>query len=151
MGLKRIDIMLPDQLISVIIPTYNRSSLISDAIQSVLNQSHRNIEIIVVDDGSTDNTKTVVDSFKGAARYIVTDHRGPAHARNAGMRAAAGEYIAFLDSDTWATLNTDNSIKEVGMTLPMAAIDASPTDKTAPPSKSDQRTWVLAPVASVTS
>lgn len=99
MGLKRIDIMLPDQLISVIIPTYNRSSLISDAIQSVLNQSHRNIEIIVVDDGSTDNTKTVVDSFKGAARYIVTDHRGPAHARNAGMRAAAGEYIAFLDSD----------------------------------------------------
>jgi glycosyltransferase involved in cell wall biosynthesis len=91
--------MLSDQLVSVIIPTYNRASLISDAVQSVLGQSHRNVEIIVVDDGSTDNTRSVVDSFKGAVRYIISDHGGPAHARNAGMKAATGKYIAFLDSD----------------------------------------------------
>jgi glycosyltransferase involved in cell wall biosynthesis len=87
-------------LVSVIIPTYNRASFLTHAIESVLRQTYKNIEIIVVDDGSTDNTKVVIDSFKGKVQYIFTENnKGPAHARNTGMKAANGKYIAFLDSD----------------------------------------------------
>jgi glycosyltransferase involved in cell wall biosynthesis len=85
--------------VSVIIPTYNRASFLPAAIESVLTQSFQNIEVIVVDDGSTDDTKTAVEQYKERIRYIHTDHGGPSHARNVGMKAATGKYIAFLDSD----------------------------------------------------
>lgn len=85
--------------VSVIIPTYNRAKFISDAIQSVITQTYRNIEIIVVDDGSTDGTKDVLSPFMDKIRYYHTENMGPAHARNVGMKAASGKYIAFLDSD----------------------------------------------------
>lgn len=84
---------------SVIIPTYNRAKYVRRAIQSVLNQTFTDYEIIVVDDGSTDRTKQVVASFGNQVRYIYQKNRGPSHARNTGIRAARGEYIAFLDSD----------------------------------------------------
>ena len=87
------------ELISVIIPTYNRAHFLSAAIESVLNQTYKNIEIIVVDDGSTDDTQTVLEPFKYAIRYLYTNNGGPAHARNVGMKAASGKYVAFLDSD----------------------------------------------------
>jgi glycosyltransferase involved in cell wall biosynthesis len=85
--------------VSVIIPTYNREELIGAAIQSVLAQTYTNVEIIVIDDGSTDNTKNVLERFKGMIRYLWGQHKGTAHARNMGMEAATGKYIAFLDSD----------------------------------------------------
>jgi len=78
--------------VSVIIPTYNRAYLVGRAIRSVLNQTYQDFEIIVVDDGSTDNTEEVVKSFNDP-------RRGGSAARNTGIRAARGEYIAFLDSD----------------------------------------------------
>lgn len=87
--------------VSVIIPTYNRANLIRETINSVLNQTYQNFEILIIDDGSTDNTKTVVQSFKDSRiKYILQKHCGlPAKARNKGLNVAKGEFIAFLDSD----------------------------------------------------
>ena len=86
--------------VSVIIPTYNRADLLRQAIESVLAQTYRDFEIIVADDGSTDQTADVVAQFGGAVTCISLPHRGlPAATRNGGLRAACGELIAFLDSD----------------------------------------------------
>ncbi|OQX54719.1 MAG: hypothetical protein B5M53_05570 [Candidatus Cloacimonas sp. 4484_209] len=87
--------------VSVIIPTYNRAHLIRRAIQSVLNQTYQDFEIIIVDDGSTDDTEEVVKSFKNERiRYIRQEkNEGAAAARNTGIKMAKGEYIAFQDSD----------------------------------------------------
>jgi glycosyltransferase involved in cell wall biosynthesis len=85
--------------VSVIIPTFNRAHFLPPAIESILNQSFKDIEIIIVDDGSTDDTKTAIEPYTDKVQYIITEHRGPAHARNVGMKAARGTYIAFLDSD----------------------------------------------------
>lgn len=86
--------------VSVIIPTYNRSDLLKLAISSVLSQSYTDYEIIVVDDGSTDNTRKVVESFNAEAiRYVYQNNMGRSAARNAGISSAKGQYIAFLDSD----------------------------------------------------
>ncbi len=87
---------------SVIIPTYNRRSFLPIAVNSVLEQAFSDFELIVVDDGSTDNT---AELFKPAlnkqkyAKYIYQKHRGVSSARNKGIKEARGEYIAFLDSD----------------------------------------------------
>lgn len=86
-------------LVSVIIPTYNRASLLSRAIDSVLAQTYANVEIVVVDDGSTDHTQTVLGGYRDRIRSIRTENRGASHARNVGMRASVGKYLAFLDSD----------------------------------------------------
>jgi len=90
-------------LFSVVIPTFNRSGLISKAIQSILEQSVREFEIIVVDNGSTDNTEDVVRSFKDP-RIVYHRQKGtgtPAGPRNTGVRLARGKYVSFLDSDDW--------------------------------------------------
>jgi glycosyltransferase involved in cell wall biosynthesis len=85
--------------ISVIIPTYNRSHCVAEAIDSVAGQSYKNHEIIVVDDGSTDDTARLLAGYDGRLSALHTQHAGPSAARNAGLRAARGDYIAFLDSD----------------------------------------------------
>lgn len=88
-----------DATVSVIIPTYNRGALIGEAIDSVLNQTHRELDIIVVDDGSDDDTVERLRAYGSSIRLVRTHHGGAAHARNAGVRAATGKYVAFLDSD----------------------------------------------------
>ena len=88
-----------ESLISVIIPTYNREKMLVEAVQSVLEQSYRNFEIIVVDDGSTDNTKLSLKQYKDQLTLIHQCNRGPSAARNTGIKAAKGEFLAFLDSD----------------------------------------------------
>jgi glycosyltransferase involved in cell wall biosynthesis len=87
--------------VSVVIPTYNRAQLVQDAIRSVLQQTYTHFELIVVDDGSTDDTREQVAAFQRdpRVRYIYQENRGLSAARNAGIRAAQGEYIALLDSD----------------------------------------------------
>lgn len=87
--------------VSVIIPTHNRAALVGRAVRSALHQSHRDLEVIVVDDGSTDDTPSVIAGFADTrVRYIVhTMNKGGGAARNSGIEAADGEYIAFLDSD----------------------------------------------------
>ncbi len=91
--------MSADPAVSVIIPTYNSADYIAQTIQSVLDQDYRDHEIVVVDDGSTDDTRQVLDPFMGKIRYFLTENRRAAHARNVGMREARGRYIASLDSD----------------------------------------------------
>jgi glycosyltransferase involved in cell wall biosynthesis len=85
--------------VSVIIPTYNRAHLIAETILSALEQSLADREIIVVDDGSTDETSEVLRTFEDKVIYIRQANSGPAKARNTGIRMARGKYIAFLDSD----------------------------------------------------
>lgn len=88
------------QLISVIIPTFNRADLIKRAIESVINQTYGNIEVIIVDDGSTDNTEQIVKSVKDdRVKYIKQENSGACVARNTGIEHANGSIISFLDSD----------------------------------------------------
>ena len=84
---------------SVIIPVYNRANTICDAINSVLAQSYSNYEIILVDDGSTDNLKEVIFQYGDNITYVYQNNSGASAARNNGIRRANGEFIAFLDSD----------------------------------------------------
>lgn len=88
-------------LVSVVIPAYNAAWCIQRAVDSVLDQTYRPIEIIVVNDGSTDNTVQVLHRFNEAIRIVDKPNGGLSSARNAGIRAARGEYIAFLDADDW--------------------------------------------------
>jgi glycosyltransferase involved in cell wall biosynthesis len=87
--------------VSIIIPTYNRSRLLTRAISSVLKQTYRDFELVIVDDASTDDTEKVVKSFNDKRiRYFRHDkNRGEAAARNTGIKVAAGDYIAYQDSD----------------------------------------------------
>lgn len=89
-----------DSLVSVIITCYNYGHFLKQAIDSVLKQSHENIEIIVVDDGSTDNTQTIIASYTNI-RSIITNRVDVSAARNAGIKLAKGDYITFLDADDY--------------------------------------------------
>ncbi len=92
---------MQESLASVIIPVYNGISYICDAIESAVKQTYKNIEIIVVDDGSTDGLKEVLAPYikRGTIRYFYEENKGLAAARNTGIKNAKGEYIAFLDAD----------------------------------------------------
>lgn len=88
------------ELISVIIPTYNRAYIIQDSIFSVLNQTYKDIELLVIDDGSTDDTESKVKEIHdNRIRYIKQENKGACAARNKGILLANGKYIAFNDSD----------------------------------------------------
>jgi len=90
------------QMISAIIPAYNAAAHIADCIRSVLDQAGPAAEIIVVNDGSTDGTMQVLEGFHDRIRFLDQPNRGAAAARNAGLRIARGDYVAFLDADdTW--------------------------------------------------
>ena len=86
-------------LISVIIPTYTREKFVTKAIDSVLKQSFRDYEIIVIDDGSTDNTREILKAYANKIKYIYQENSGVSSARNVGIQAARGLWISFLDSD----------------------------------------------------
>jgi len=85
--------------VSVIIPTYQRSHWVSEAIESVLAQTYKDYEIIVVNDGSTDNTAQVLNQFQDKIRIIEQDNKGSSAARNIAIQNSQGRYIAFLDDD----------------------------------------------------
>lgn len=90
---------LKQPLVSVVIPTYNRAGMIAKAVSSALAQTYHRIEVIIVDDGSTDDTPAILAGFGTRIRVIRQSNAGPSAARNAGAFVARGEYIAFLDSD----------------------------------------------------
>ncbi|AMM40936.1 glycosyltransferase-like protein, family 2 [Candidatus Desulfofervidus auxilii] len=85
--------------VSIIIPTYNRAQFLKEAIESVFNQTYQNYELIVVDDGSEDNTKQIIARYKDRLTYTDIPHQGVSKARNTGVNLAKGEFICFLDSD----------------------------------------------------
>lgn len=86
-------------LVSVIIPTYNRGWIIKEAVDSVLSQNFVDFELIVVDDGSTDNTRDILDAYKNDIKVFRYNNQGVSAARNRGIAQASGKFIAFLDSD----------------------------------------------------
>ena len=93
--------MTSPPLVSVIIPSYNYAGFLLHAVSSVLQQRcpQVEVEVIVVDDGSTDNTAEVARSFGPDVHYIYQENQGLSAARNAGLHAARGDFIAFLDAD----------------------------------------------------
>lgn len=102
--------------VSVVLPTYNRDSVLEGAIESVLAQSYADLELIVVDGGSTDGTRAVVESFADSRiNYLRRDDpEGPSAARNAGIRAAEGDAVAFIDSDDrWRVDKLETQVAEL--------------------------------------
>jgi glycosyltransferase involved in cell wall biosynthesis len=89
--------------VSVIIATYNRANFLRETLESVLHQSFRDFELIVVDDGSTDDTRRLIDACGSTIRYYYQENRGPAAARNLGVRQARAPWLAFQDSDDLST------------------------------------------------
>lgn len=122
-------------LVSVVIPTYNRAYIVGQAIDSVLRQSYRPVEVVVVDDGSTDDTAAVVSRYGPEVRYFHQANAGVSAARNRGLREACGEFVALLDSDDewleWkipAQVAMLRAFPEVGMVwTDMIAIDEQGT------------------------
>jgi glycosyltransferase involved in cell wall biosynthesis len=99
-----------DHLVSIVIPAHN-SRYVLPAIDSILAQPHRPIEIVVVDDGSTDSTAQTVRGYAPEVRLIEQEQRGHPGARNAGIRAASGEFLAFLDhDDLWSPDKLDRQL-----------------------------------------
>jgi glycosyltransferase involved in cell wall biosynthesis len=95
--------MLEGKLVSVVVPAYNCERYLPEALESILVQTYRPIEIIVVDDGSTDGSRDSAERFVPPVRYWRQPHRGAAAARNRGVDLATGDFLAFLDADDlWA-------------------------------------------------
>jgi glycosyltransferase involved in cell wall biosynthesis len=90
---------MENPLISCIVPVFNGEQYLRESLDSILAQSYRPIEIIVVDDGSTDGTREVATSYGDQVRYLWQPNAGPPRARNFGLRLAQGEFVAFLDAD----------------------------------------------------
>ncbi|MCF6312304.1 MAG: glycosyltransferase [Verrucomicrobiales bacterium] len=92
---------MPEELpsVSIIIPCYNYAHFLPDAIESALNQTYSRCEVIVVDDGSTDNTSKIAESYGDPVRYIYQKNAGLSAARNTGIRKSVGEFLVFLDAD----------------------------------------------------
>jgi glycosyltransferase involved in cell wall biosynthesis len=88
----------PPPLVSVVMPVFNAARYLREALDSVYGQDYRPFEVIVVDDGSTDGSGAIAQSYPGV-RYLRQENRGPAEARNAGIDAALGEIVAFADAD----------------------------------------------------
>jgi len=88
-----------ENLVSVILPSFNRAWTLKDAIESVLFQDYPEIELIVIDDGSTDNTQVLLETYQDDITMIYQDNSGVSASRNAGIKKSKGEFIALLDSD----------------------------------------------------
>lgn len=87
------------ELVSVIIPTYNGAKYIRQTVDAVLRQTYTNVEVLVVDDGSTDNTRELMHGWPPSVQYFIKENGGPASARNFGIKKARGRYLAFCDGD----------------------------------------------------
>jgi len=100
-----------EKKVSVIIPFYNGVEWLCEAVQSVLDQTYKNFEIIVVNDGSTENLDAFINKYGTKIIYKFQENKGPAAARNFAMSFATGEYVAFLDSDDiWLPTKTEKQI-----------------------------------------
>jgi hypothetical protein len=124
--------MITFPLVSVIIPTYNRADTVRRSIDSALEQSYRPIEVIVVDDGSTDATRNLLEKYGDRIVFTHQKNGGPSVARNTGVGLARGEFIAFLDSDdTWSPTKIARQVRLLlagGERVPCCICNASLID-----------------------
>lgn len=105
------------QLLSVVVPVYNTEKYLGECIESILNQTYQNLELILVNDGSTDNSGMICDGYKKAdnrVSVIHTSNQGPLSARLAGIKQARGNCITFVDSDDWICLDTYEKVMSLG-------------------------------------
>lgn len=116
-----------NHVVSIIIPTYNYGIYLPTAIESCLNQTYKPIEIIIVDDGSTDNTKDIVKKFNDSIIYFCQKNSGVSAARNRGLDLAKGDYLAFLDSDDYLTNDSIQIKMEIFQKYPDIGIVFSST------------------------
>jgi glycosyltransferase involved in cell wall biosynthesis len=121
--------MAAPRVVSCIVPVFNGERYLGDALDSIAAQTHRALEIIVVDDGSTDGTAAVARASRHAVRYVAQANAGPASARNRGVREASGDFVAFLDADDrWHPEKTERQLRrfaarpELGVCVAHAAI-----------------------------
>ena len=101
-------------MIDVILPTHNRAYCLDRSIHSVLSQSYHDLRLMIIDDGSKDDTKKIIETFQKDSRvnYLHQDNQGVSAARNLGIRHAQGEWIAFLDSDDeWLPNKLEKQVK----------------------------------------
>ena len=95
---------MPNKKVSLIIPVYNTTDYLRRCLESAVSQTYANMEIICVDDGSTDGSEKIVDEFAAGDKRVIAIHqenRGESNARNSGLRIASGDYIGFMDCDDW--------------------------------------------------
>ena len=111
-----------DPLISIVICTYNRAHFLPLALESVFAQSYQAIEVIVVDDGSTDNTSSLMKRYEGKVHYSRQNNQGVAVARNTGLHLAQGEFIAFHDDDDLMAVNRISCLYEAMLQFPSAVL-----------------------------
>ncbi|MCP5094639.1 MAG: glycosyltransferase, partial [Chloroflexi bacterium] len=97
---------MPPPSVSVIVPTYNNAHFIAETLHSLFAQTFTDVEIIVIDDGSTDDTAIVLTAFLNRIKIVLQDNAGPAAARNHGLQLAQGEFVLFLDADDLLLPNT---------------------------------------------
>jgi len=117
--------------VSVIIPAYNCASFVNETIDSILNQTYQDFEIILVDDGSTDNTKEVVRKYGDKIKYLYQQNSGVSAARNKGIGVSRGKYIAFLDhDDLWLPERLEKQVKflDENPEVPLVFSDSYCTD-----------------------
>ena len=101
-------------VVSIILPVFNGERFIREAVESIVSQGYPSLEIIIIDDGSTDKTKDIIEEVPVEVRYFRQDNRGPAAARNKGVREAMGDFVAFIDvDDLWPKNNLHMLAKEL--------------------------------------
>lgn len=111
-------------MVSIIIPTYNRAGYIAETIESVLTQTYRDVEIIVIDDGSKDNTGDVVKQFGDRVRYVWQENSERAVSRNNGLKLSRGEFVSFPDSDDCWLPESLDEMMDTMKRVPAAALVA---------------------------
>lgn len=113
--LQEVIVMKKKPLISIVTPTYNRSKFLPEAIDSVLGQTYDNFELLIIDDGSTDDTRVLIEAYQKdpRIRYFYQSNQGQSVARNKGIAESSGEFICFLDSDNaWLPYKLERSLLE---------------------------------------
>lgn len=106
-------------LVSIIVPVYNGERTIERCLRSIQNQSYPNIEVLIVNDGSTDHTEKVIQKYAASDkrfRYIRKENSGVSHSRNVGMKAASGEYFQFVDGDDWLVKHATEELVRTALT-----------------------------------
>jgi glycosyltransferase involved in cell wall biosynthesis len=119
------DVPRPPPLVSCIVPVFNGALYLRDALDSALRQTYAALEVIAVDDGSTDGTPDILRAYGARVRVIRQENAGPATARNAGIRAARGEFVSFLDADD--VLDADKLSRQIARFAARPELDISVT------------------------
>ena len=118
-----------DPLLSVIVPVYNIENYIIDSVDSILNQSYKNLEVLLVDDGSTDKTGTICDDYgakDSRVKVFHVQHGGVSYARNIALDNMHGEYVAFVDGDDYLKISPPAVIRRFHWTAWASAVRSPP-------------------------